>query len=238
MTAVFYCYQNEDENLPDTTSHSGYHAGFVVVDSPQVRHGRLGMGNVPCHVVDSELDLINWMIDTVQNWDPDVLAGWELHNSSWGWLAARANESFSELAYGCTFPDQRYRLDGTAIKGPLRSCCSSKGLLFRNSFFHIQSLWTTHFKYMANLSVRDKSHSVFVREHRFPFLAPEVGCPNYVLKCLADDSRIPHYSSANLTVLWKSKAPEHTNRVLKHFFQRVVMDMEIVDAAEIITKTA
>jgi DNA polymerase zeta len=38
--------------------------------------------------------------------------------------------------------------------------------------------------------------------------------------------------------LWKSKTPEHTSRVLKYFFQRVVIDMEVIDAAEIITKNA
>jgi len=52
------------------------------------------------------------------------------------------------------------------------------------------------------------------------------------------DGRIPHYSAAGLTALWKSKTPEHTSRVLKYFFQRVVIDMEVVDAAEIITKNA
>ena len=95
LAAVFFCYQNEDESLEDTTVHANYHAGLVVIDSPQLRSGRLGLEGIPCHVVDSELDLINWMIDTVKAWDPDVLAGWELHNSSWGYLSARAHEAFS-----------------------------------------------------------------------------------------------------------------------------------------------
>lgn len=50
--------------------------------------------------------------------------------------------------------------------------------------------------------------------------------------------RIPHYSPASLTALWKSKSPSHACRVLKYFFQRTVMCMEILDQAEIITKTA
>ena len=48
------------------------------------------LNGIPCHYVDSELDLFNWVVDTVKAWDPDVLAGWELHNSSWGYLASRA----------------------------------------------------------------------------------------------------------------------------------------------------
>lgn len=97
ITAVFYCYQNEDESLPDTTIHRGYYAGYIVIDSAQSREKRLRLDEVPCTIVDSELDLINWVIDMVKGWDPDVLAGWELHNSSWGYLAARAHEAFSGL---------------------------------------------------------------------------------------------------------------------------------------------
>lgn len=48
------------------------------------------LNGIPCQYVDSELDLFNWVVDTVKAWDPDVLAGWELHNSSWGYLASRA----------------------------------------------------------------------------------------------------------------------------------------------------
>lgn len=102
LTAVFFCFQNEDDSLPDTTTHRGYHAGYVVIDSPQTQGGRARLEGVPCHVVDSELDLINWVIDFVKTWDPDVLAGWELHNASWGYLTARASEAFSEYTVSPT----------------------------------------------------------------------------------------------------------------------------------------
>lgn len=96
MTAVFFCYLNEDDSLPDTTIHPNYYAGYVVIDSPQTKAHRARLeGGIPCHVVDSELDLINWVIDIVKAWDPDVLAGWELHNASWGYLASRADQAFS-----------------------------------------------------------------------------------------------------------------------------------------------
>jgi DNA polymerase zeta len=102
LTAIFYCYQNEDETLPDTTIHRGYYAGYVVVVDPTsgtntaTRDGRVRLDDVPCHVVESELDLINWVVDMVKAWDPDVLAGWELHNASWGYLCSRASEAFGE----------------------------------------------------------------------------------------------------------------------------------------------
>lgn len=94
ITAVFYCYQNEDETLPDTTKHRGYYAGYLVVDSNAIRGGRVKLDGIPCQVVESELDLINAVIDMVKNWDPDVLAGWELHNASWGYISSRADQAF------------------------------------------------------------------------------------------------------------------------------------------------
>ena len=96
---MFFCYQNEDDSLPDTTIHRGYYAGYAVVDGQQTRKERLRLDGIPCTIVDSELDLINWVVDCVKAWDPDVLSGWELHNSSWGYLAARANEAFSEFSH-------------------------------------------------------------------------------------------------------------------------------------------
>lgn len=50
--------------------------------------------------------------------------------------------------------------------------------------------------------------------------------------------RVPFFSAPNLTALWKSKAPGHTARVLKYFFQRVVIYAEVVASAEIVSKNA
>jgi DNA polymerase zeta len=96
MAAVFFCFQNDREDLPDTTRFPGYHAGYVLVDAPPVAARRARLEGVPCHYVEGELDLINWVVDMVKDWDPDVLAGWELHNASWGYLAARAHHAFGE----------------------------------------------------------------------------------------------------------------------------------------------
>lgn len=98
ITAIFYCYSNTDNDLPDTTIHPGYHAGYVVVGA-LANPARLRLDDIPFEVVEDELALINWVIDTVKFCDPDVLAGWELHNSSWGYLAARASGEFGKSSY-------------------------------------------------------------------------------------------------------------------------------------------
>lgn len=47
----------------------------------------------------SELDLINSFIDIVIDLDPDIITGWDVQNSSWGYLAARAR-SFGKSRKG------------------------------------------------------------------------------------------------------------------------------------------
>ncbi|WVQ98801.1 hypothetical protein IAU59_005932 [Kwoniella sp. CBS 9459] len=212
ITAIFYCYQNEDDTLPDTTIHRGYHAGYVVLSTPEspIDEARLRLEDVPFTVVESELDLINWVVDTVKGWDPDVLAGWELHNSSWGYLAARAHEEFA-----IDLMDQLSRvLSGHT--GPKKDQYSAThSSLFKVSGRHILNIWRIC-RSEVNLNQYTFENVVFHLLHQ----------------------RIPHYSPANLTALWRSKTPAHTNRVLKYYFQRVVVYMEVVDAAEIITKNA
>ncbi|WVQ78404.1 hypothetical protein IAT38_000490 [Cryptococcus sp. DSM 104549] len=209
VAAIFYCYQNMDDSLPDTTVFPGYHAGYVVVGA-HANPARLRLDGIPCHVVDNELDLINWVIDTVKDWDPDVLAGWEMHNSSWGYLASRATEEFS-----MDIMDQLSRVMAGPT-GPRNDGYSAHhSSTFKVVGRHILNVWRIC-RGEINLTQYSFENVVFHLLHQ----------------------RIPHYSHAGLTALWKSKTPEHVYRVLKYFFQRAVMCMEVIDQAEIITKNA
>ncbi|KAK4687469.1 DNA polymerase zeta, partial [Tremellales sp. Uapishka_1] len=211
IVAVFYCFQNEEESLRDTTIFPGYHAGYVVVDGNQLRDGRMKLEDIPCHVVDSELDLVNWVIDIVKAWDPDVLAGWEMHNASWGYLASRANEAFS-----VDLMDALSRVVSGHGTGPKKDFYSATHTTtFKVSGRHVLNIWRI-LRSEVNLTQYTFENVVFHLLHQ----------------------RVPHYSSANLTALWKSKAPGHSHRVLKYFFQRVVMYIEILDSAEVVTKNA
>nr|XP_019042303.1 DNA polymerase zeta subunit [Kwoniella bestiolae CBS 10118]OCF21233.1 DNA polymerase zeta subunit [Kwoniella bestiolae CBS 10118] len=213
ITAVFYCYQNDDPSLPDNTSHKGYHTGYICLKSPTMDESRLtalSKDGIRCDIFDNELDLINHIIDITKFWDPDVLAGWELHNSSWGYLVSRANEEFS-----IDLMDQLSRVV-SGHSGPKKDGYSAHHTsTFKVSGRHILNIWRIC-RSEINLNQYTFENVVFHLLHQ----------------------RIPHYSPANLTALWRSKTPGHTYRVLKYFFQRVVIYMEIVDAAEIITKNA
>nr|XP_019013605.1 uncharacterized protein I206_01675 [Kwoniella pini CBS 10737]OCF52386.1 hypothetical protein I206_01675 [Kwoniella pini CBS 10737] len=219
VTAVFYCYQNDDPTLEDNTKHKGYHTGYIILKDPKktkstsIEDETKGLNiqeNIKCTVLDNELDLINFVIDLTKFWDPDVLAGWELHNSSWGYLVSRAHEEFA-----IDLMDQLSRVV-SGHTGPKKDGYSAHHTsTFKVSGRHILNIWRIC-RSEINLNSYSFENVVFHLLHQ----------------------RIPRYSSASLTALWRSKTPEHTHRVLKYYFQRVVIYMEIVDAAEIITKNA
>ncbi len=45
--------------------------------------------SVKADFVDSELDLLNRVIDVILDFDPDIVSGWEVQAASWGYLGAR-----------------------------------------------------------------------------------------------------------------------------------------------------
>lgn len=84
LTAVVYTWMEEaDENARDMyVRRSG---AILVRDVAQ-----LGL-QMPVALVPSERALIEQLIEYVRTWDPDILAGYDLHRSSWAFLASRAN---------------------------------------------------------------------------------------------------------------------------------------------------
>lgn len=43
---------------------------------------------------DTELDVINRLVDIIRNFDPDILAGYEVQNASLGYIIERARFHF------------------------------------------------------------------------------------------------------------------------------------------------
>jgi hypothetical protein len=97
IAAVFYCLQDSKATLNQPISEHGYYTGILMVESEKNKFSRLGnLHGLFVEYFESELDLFNEIVDRVRSWDPDVLAGWEVHGSSWGYLAGRASEEFGE----------------------------------------------------------------------------------------------------------------------------------------------
>lgn len=77
---MFYTFQTAEE---EPTIRR-----VLCVESLQINIGRLR--DMTLEVFSSELDLINSLVDIIIDLDPDILVGWDVQNSSWGYLSARA----------------------------------------------------------------------------------------------------------------------------------------------------
>jgi DNA polymerase zeta len=74
----------------------------VEPNSSDLRKGVIIVGNallgsrvlrdIPSQVVATELDLLNTVVDILLDLDPDVVCGWEIQSSSWGYLGARGHK--------------------------------------------------------------------------------------------------------------------------------------------------
>ena len=84
IVAVFYAYQ-------ESSDHDGtgdvYQSGVVAVHNDHTDPKRLR--DHPIETVDTELELLNRMTDIIVEFDPDILAGWEIQTASWGYCDAR-----------------------------------------------------------------------------------------------------------------------------------------------------
>jgi DNA polymerase zeta len=125
IEAIFYCFQDDDvptftvnysaESESSTVAAANattqrrvnYTRGCIAVNSEYSDPRRIREAYFPLsgdgsggrrtiNIVESEVDLINSFLDQVMEWDPDVITGWELQNSSWGYLADRAQTAYGE----------------------------------------------------------------------------------------------------------------------------------------------
>jgi DNA polymerase zeta len=83
LEAAFYSFQDSNVELRS----SDFQKGVVVVENALMDPRTLR--DIPVQVVATELDLLNTIVDLVLDLDPDIVTGWEVQSSSWGYLSAR-----------------------------------------------------------------------------------------------------------------------------------------------------
>lgn len=87
IIAIFYTYQESSDH---EETGGPYRSGVVAVYNDRTDPKRLR--DHPIEVVDTELELLNRITDIIVEYDPDILAGWEIQNASWGYCDARGKK--------------------------------------------------------------------------------------------------------------------------------------------------
>ncbi|KAL4783050.1 hypothetical protein BJX76DRAFT_358388 [Aspergillus varians] len=212
IASFFWCISSEDDVLEDNGVLPGAHVGVVF----QGEGGRPELKISKALRLDweheqTELDLINRLVDIVRLHDPDIITGYEVHNSSWGYVIERASKK-----YGFNLCDElsRVKLQAHGRFGKEAD---------RWGFNHTSSIQITG-RHMINIWRAMRSETNLLK----------YTMENVVFHLL--HRRIPHYSFRDLTTWYRSDKPRDFMKVVSYFASRVQMNIEILSANELMPR--
>ncbi|KAI0724555.1 hypothetical protein C8T65DRAFT_704388 [Cerioporus squamosus] len=204
IAAVFYSFQGSDREDGGAFSCE---SGLIAVQNDKFSQRRLR--SVKAEFVDSELDLLNRVIDVILDFDPDIISGWEVQAASWGYLGARGR------SYGLDVGEQLSRAPGRTAGGGYDAWGMKTTSTFKVIGRHVLNLW--------RIMRSEQTLNIYTFE-------------NVVFQLLR--RRTPWYSPRTLTEWYNSPVPDHAARVLHYFARRTDMVLEMLEAAEVVTKNA
>ena len=220
ITCVFWCVQNDDAEdfESNVVGHSNLRLGLLALtndarDASQLRRTASALGDIDIDSEDNELDLLTGLVDVVRRYDPDILTGYEVHNSSWGYLIERAR-----LKYDMNLCDEISRMKSQS----------------HGRFGREEDRWG--FNHASTVRVTGR-HTINV----WRAMKGELNLLQYTLENVAFhllQKRVPHYAFKDLTAWYKSKVPRERARALQYFCDRVRIDLEILDANELVARTS
>lgn len=212
IASFFWCINSEDELLDNSDVLSGAQIGVVFQgdeERPELKVSkalRMDWEHEP-----AELDLINRLVDIVRLHDPDILTGYEVHNSSWGYVIERTKKK-----YDFDLCDELSRVKSQA-HGRFGKEADKWGFNQTSSIRitgrHMINIWRAMRSEM-NLLQYTMENVVFHLLHR----------------------RIPHYSFRDLTTWYRSDRPRDFMKVVNYFVSRVQMNIEILGANELVPR--
>ncbi|KAF8472023.1 hypothetical protein BDZ91DRAFT_775438 [Kalaharituber pfeilii] len=214
ITCIFWCIQSNYEHLENNGIREGYHVGVLILAEEESLVQKFQrMVGVRVEQERSEIDLITRMVDIVRDLDPDIFTGYEIHNSSWGYLIERAR---------CKF---EYNL----IEEFSRMKSQSHGRFGKDS-----DSWG--FNTTAAIKITGR-HMINV----WRAMRGELNLTQYTLENVAFHllhKRIPHYTHKNLTTWYTSGKSRLIHRVLRYYILRVQLNLEILEHNELVARTS
>ncbi|BDD63382.1 DNA polymerase zeta [Monascus purpureus] len=211
VTCVFWCFHSENENIATNGKIPKSRVGMIFHDRPEVKASntlKIDLAYEP-----TELDLFTRLVEIVRFYDPDILTGYEVHSSSWGYLIERAKKQYDY--------DMCNELSRVKSKAQGRFGKDSD----RWGFTHSSSIRIVG-RHMINIW----------RAMRSELNLLQYTMENVVFHVLR--RRIPHYSFQGLTSWYQSGNIRNRFKVIDYFLSRVQMDIKILDSNELISRTS
>ncbi|KAH6956461.1 hypothetical protein DER45DRAFT_505722 [Fusarium avenaceum] len=214
VQCVFWAIKSDGSTSDSQESASALQTGILLLSNDAESTQRI-QRQTTAEVIEetSELDLMVRMVEIVRNHDPDILTGYEVHGSSWGYLIERAR-----LKYDYNLCDEFSRMK-TESHGRFGKENDRWGFnttsTIRVTGRHMVNIWRA-MRGELNLLQYTMENVVWHLLHR----------------------RIPHYSWNYLTNWYKSGKHRELSRMLRYYQNRTKLDIEILDANELIARTS
>ena len=214
VQCLFWCLKSDEEGLKSNGISDGTHLGIVALSEDGSMAGKLSRQvAVEVQEEDSELDLIIRMVEIVRNHDPDILTGYEVHGGSWGYLIERAR-----LKYDYNLCDEFSRMKA-----------QSHGRFGKDNdkwgFNHTSTIHVTG-RHMINI---------------WRAMRSELNLLQYTMENVAFHllhRRMPHFTWADLTRWYTNGKPRDLAKVINYYISRVLVDLDILDKNELISRTS
>ncbi|KAH0290427.1 putative DNA polymerase zeta catalytic subunit, partial [Aureobasidium sp. EXF-3399] len=214
IACIVWSLKADDTDLVGNAGHDDQYVGVIVLstDGDLTERMRKSVG-VDVEEEDNELDVLNRLVDIVREYDPDILTGYEVHNSSWGYLIERAR-----LQYEFNLCEELSRVKS-----------QSHGRFGKDA-----DRWG--FEHTSTIRITGRHMINIWRAMRIELNLLQYTMENVVFHLL--HKRIPHYSFADLTTWYKSSKPRDLAKALDYLITRVQLDLEILDANELVPRTS
>ncbi|KAG8166676.1 hypothetical protein KVR01_002365 [Diaporthe batatas] len=214
IQCIFWATKSDGSSPDGSQLTDGTLAGIVVVSEDGEiaqrlrRHTKIEVIEEP-----SELDAMVRMIEIVRTHDPDVLAGFEVHGSSWGYLVERARHKY-DYNLCDEFSRMKTQSHGRFGKEADRWGFNTTSTI-RVTGRHMINIWRA-MRGELNLLQYTMENIVWHLLHR----------------------RIPHYSWRTLSDWYANGRHRDLGKVLRYYTTRTKMDIQILEENELIPRTS
>ncbi|KAK3331099.1 hypothetical protein B0H66DRAFT_88702 [Apodospora peruviana] len=214
VQCIFWCFGSDENTLRGSQNLDSSRSGIVVLseDGSLAEKFRSQTGAEVAEEA-SELDLMVRMVEIVRAFDPDILAGYEVHGSSWGYLIERASSKY-DWDLCDEFSRMKSQSHGRIGKDTDRWGFNTTSTI-RVTGRHMINIWRA-MRGELNLLQYSMENVVWHLLHR----------------------RIPHYSWRTLTDWYRSGRPRDLSNVLRYYLTRTRLDIQILEANELVPRTS
>jgi DNA polymerase zeta len=213
VQAVFWCLQTDQGTVESGQAPKGQ-AGVVIMSDNHNRARDVERDiSIEVQVESSELDLLLRIAEIVRKSDPDILTGYEVHGSSWGYLIERAR-----LKYDYNLCDEFSRMRSQS----------------HGRFGKENDRWG--FNNTSTIRVTGR-HMINI----WRAMRSELNLLQYTLENVAFhllNRRIPHYSWRDLTRWYTGGKVGGFSKVLHYYISRARLDLDILDHNELVSRTS